>query len=794
MANVLSLIIKARDGASSILGRINDAVGGLGGAADKASSGLANATEKAGFLSGAIAGGIIQAQLLGAAFSQVQSAIGFVQGKLAEAASIQTENIQNIGTLASLTSISYEKAEEFVDQLNIKIAELGKSLPVASQDIKMVAGAIQDDLIEAFKTANGVDFKGLETALTTISSDFAVLGKSANVAAEDVQQGLGRFLGGGSQGEYEELNLFARNNALRNELNRQLKGRKNQDLAVKERVKILQDVGKKLNTEETKKRLAGSVEGLIANLTDSLFDPDTGIFGFTKDLDKSTKKKESVLTSYNAALEGLIGSNGIFTNLGTLLESAGVKLADPMAVLKSGIDKFTSAVATVNEALGAAREFYNMGSNLPQVIKSLISYFDLSPQRITTSFADFRTRLVANFDRFFINIRATLAKINFEAIGKYLGQSLSILISSITSIISRINWTAVGQSIGGIISSLWITIINFLANVDWNAVLSAVGKIFDGVVNFLAGYFRTLSTTLLPKMLAFVQNMELPNFDDLVRKGLAKLGNGIATVIASIDWNALIQIGLVTLDQVMRSNLPLIASSMIIVGTALMAGIAAITALLATVGIPAVLAVAAFSIGYWAGTVLYDWWTKDLWPSVTKWWNKTTTEVGAKWNSTWDTVGNFFNEIFDKITNWWNDLIAAGKLKISEVLKDPLSLFGNQDAVSTSTDMSATSVGSSFAGLVPSGIAGSLVAAAAVESKNMPAGAKLTVANDSEAIIPKDRVLALAGNNAPVSRNVSVNFAPIFNVQGVSDPQAIAQMALDELDGMLRNYVEGQLA
>ena len=76
----------------------------------------------------------------------------------------------------------------------------------------------------------------------------------------------------------------------------------------------------------------------------------------------------------------------------------------------------------------------------------------------------------------------------------------------------------------------------------------------------------------------------------------------------------------------------------------------------------------------------------------------------------------------------------------------------------------------------------------------MPAGAKLTVANDSEAIIPKDRVLALAGNNAPVSRNVSVNFAPIFNVQGVSDPQAIAQMALDELDGMLRNYVEGQLA
>ena len=150
-----------------------------------------------------------------------------------------------------------------------------------------------------------------------------------------------------------------------------------------------------------------------------------------------------------------------------------------------------------------------------------------------------------------------------------------------------------------------------------------------------------------------------------------------------------------------------------------------------------------------------------------------------------------FQQLLDKLKPV-GDLLGFVGDKLSSVGGKAFNLLTTGKVDGAASD--PTAVGSRFSGQVPSGIAGSLVAAAAVESKNMPAGSGLVVSNTSEAIIPRDKVLALAGSNQPSNRNLSVNFAPIFNVQGVSDPRAIAQMALDELDGMLRNYVEGQLA
>ncbi len=712
---VLSLIIRARDQASGILGRINDGITGLGSSAKKSQF-------EVGSLTNAITGGVIQANLLGAAFGKIQQGIGAVQGKFMEAARLQTENIQNIGTLSAITGISYEQSTEFVDELNIKIAEMGKSLPVAAQDIKSVAGAIQDDLVEAFKTANGVDFKGLEGALVGISSDFAVLGKSANVAAGDVQQGLARFLGGASEGDYLQLNLFQRNNALKNELKRQLGGRKSEALSVKERVQILQNVGGKLNSAETKKRLAESVEGLISNFNDSLFDPDTGLFGFMKDLDPTTKKKESVFTSFNTALNELIGSNGVFTNLSLLLKSMGIKLADPMVVLKGGIDFAISALTKINEALGAAREFFNMGSTLPEVISSLASYFGVT-------------------------------NTTFENIGK------------------------------------------------------SIKQFFDKVVINLQGFFTNLSTTLLPQILTIAQNIDPGAISGAVWYSVNQLLNGIYKVLQSIDWELVLKIGATVLDKVMKTNLPLIISGLIIVGTGLIAGIGAILAAIAATKITAVLAVAAFSIGYFLGTTLLEWWTETAWPAVTQWWASASTLAVGLWNNTWNTVGNFFNNIFTGINDWWAGLIAGinnwwkdlstnlrktwdqawlgvankfteiintitgwwgtvmetAKNKISETIKDPMSLF-RQPATPTAAS------GNAVTGLT------SLT------------GARTTTVTSG------GQMLAMAGSSATARRSTSLNFAPTFNLQGVSDPEAIAQLALEKLDFMVQDYVAGSLA
>lgn len=789
-SSIIDLVIKARDGASSILARVNAALLGTRAAGDGAAGGMEN-------LSNAFAVGAIKAQLFGVALGKVQQGIGFVQNKLMEATSIQTENIQNIGTLSALTGISYDQAGDFVDKLNTKIAEMGKTLPVAAQDIKSVAGAIQDDLIEAFKTANGVNFKGLETALVGISSDFAVLGKSANVASGDVQMGLARFLGGASSSEYEQLNLFQRNNALKNELKRQLKGRENKNLTVQERVQILQSVGSKLNSPETRKRLAGSVQGLISNFQDTLFDPDTGIFGFMKDVDPKLKGRQSVLTAFNAALEELIGDNGLFNNIGKLLAAAGIQLADPMALLKSGIDTFTAGLQKVNEALGAAREFYNMGSNLPQVLKSLTSYFGI-------------TKNIFNPDRY----------------------------------------RNIGSSLGSLVGSIGVRVLDFLQSINWNAVFDSVGQVFNAAIATMQGFLSNLSTSLLPRLLGATQSIDSGAISTAVSLGIEKLFGAIATLFRSIDWGIVAEIGLTLLDKVMQTNLPLIISGLVIVGTALFVGLGAIIAAIGATGISAVLAIAAFSLGYWFGTVLYNWWTQDVWPTVQEWWNGTSTFCVKAWNDLWSAVGNFFKSLFNSVNNWWmgltngvtswwtnlgsnlnktwtgiwlgvtqsltdtvdaiaswwQNLVQGIKDKVGQILTNPLGETTDNASVGmelgplrTGTPPAAS--GPRYMGQIPhaaGGWLGGLMSAATAESRAMPSGASLVVANTSEWILTPDQARRLMQSSAAVGAanrgGNTINFAPTFNIQGVDNPRSIALMALEELNSMVQDYIGGQLA
>lgn len=774
--SVIDLVIKARDGASSILASINAALLDTRDVGDGAAGSMGN-------LSNAFALGAIKAQLFSVALGKVQQSIGFVQSKLMEATTIQTENIQNIGTLSSLTNISYDQAGDFVDKLNTRIAEMGKTLPVAAQDIKSVAGAIQDDLIEAFKTANGVNFEGLETALVGISSDFAVLGKSANVAAGDVQLGLARFLGGASAAEYEQLNLFDRNNALKNQLKRQLKGRENKNLTVQERIQILQSVGSKLNSPETRKRLASSVQGLISNFQDTLFDPDTGIFGFMRDVDPKLKGRQSVLTAFNAALDELIGDNGLFSNVGKLLAAAGIQLADPMALLKSGIDTFTAGLQKINEALGAAREFYNMGSNLPQVLKSLISYFGI-------------TKNIFNLERY----------------------------------------RNIGSSLGRAVGSFGVKALDFLQGINWNAVFKAVGQVFNAAIATMQGFLSNLSKTFLPRLLVAVQGIDSAAISAAFFLGLEKLFQAIAKLFQAIDWGTIAQIGLTLLDRVMQTNLPLIISGVVIVGTALFVGLGALIAAIGATGISAVLALAAFSLGYWFGTILYNWWTQDVWPAITRWWNDTSSFCVKAWNDTWTAVGDFFKSLFDGINNWWTSLnngvvfwwtnlksnlnktwtgiwdgvtqaltdtvdaiaswwqslVQGIKNKTGQILTLP---FGeNKDSTGTGESRSS-STPARYMGQIPhaaGGWLGGLMSAAAAESRAMPSGAGLVLANTSETIIPKDKVLALRSN---LSGNVNtINYSPTFIVQGIDNPRALAQMALEELNSMVQDYIGGELA
>lgn len=88
-----------------------------------------------------------------------------------------------------------------------------------------------------------------------------------------------------------------------------------------------------------------------------------------------------------------------------------------------------------------------------------------------------------------------------------------------------------------------------------------------------------------------------------------------------------------------------------------------------------------------------------------------------------------------------------------------------------------------FAGNIPNA-AGGLIGAAMAESRAMPSGASLVVANSSETIIPR---------GASLSRPTSLSIGAI-NINGVQDAGAIADQIINEIQSRFESAMNAQLS
>ncbi|NEU81499.1 hypothetical protein [Nostoc sp. UIC 10630] len=438
-------------------------------------------------LTGLIEGATLRANLLSEALSAgLSKGVSALTAKFKEAADIQLNNISAASTYAALTGRNFADAEKVFSNLDKRINQIASSLPGSTEEYKKLALGIQDNLVPAFVDANGVFDEGaFLNGLTDITRGMGFLAAASNVASKDVSKFTAKFLGGSSISELEKL-LFAESNpAFLSLVQKKLSesGKKLEKLTVKERKQILEAVQGQLVTEDTIKAAGNSVNGLLESLKDKLFNPSQGIFGLLKDLDDKTEGNQSVLNAFNDTLKALLGDNGLFATVGSLLNKLGIDPNGILKYLKGGINNVTKWV----ESLNATLSFTNSSSNNMEELKRKLG------------------EGVSNFFNSF----------NFENIGNGIGDR----INSFTNLASKLNFdyifSTLGKKIAGIING-------FSNTVD----IEKLGRlIFKGVSGLING-IGTLIGNLNPKSVDLL-------VDTLLVVGLLPYVTSVALTLAA---------------------------------------------------------------------------------------------------------------------------------------------------------------------------------------------------------------------------------------------------------------------
>ncbi len=370
-SSIVSLIITARSTVGTAFSGVTSALSRLGLAANSASG-------NTGSLTSAIASGIIQANLLGQALNMVGNAIGFMNGKFEEAKKIQLDTVSAAGTFAALTGESYKESEKFVTSFGAELSKIAGALPGATADYQKVANSIMDNVIPAFKDANGVLNKGeFQKNLTDITKQMTLLGISSGTDAGAVGMFTARLLDGNIASARNLL--FADNNpAFINLLEQEMKKRGKvlndmKNLSAKERIEVVKAVSGKLITKDVIDAASNTVEGLMAGIESGLFDPTSGVFGLLRDLSVG-EGQQNVMT---AVAGGIKAVQAFFDTGASILQALGVPSVDPMLVLYNGINTFTGWVKKASDfASGLAKLAKGGGGGIGGVSAIFNKIFD----------------------------------------------------------------------------------------------------------------------------------------------------------------------------------------------------------------------------------------------------------------------------------------------------------------------------------------------------------------------------------------------------------------------------------
>jgi hypothetical protein len=482
---VLSLVISAIDKASGVLGRVSGAVKGLGGSADQSAVKQDN-------LGNVITASMLKAQVV---INSVQMAYGKLTAAMQEASQIELENLSTASGLEEMLG-GFDQAAKFVDGINSSLAKSAAALPGATKDYTSLARTISDDVAAAFKGADGKinDLSGFKGTLESISTSYAAMAATNGIAAGNMQLFMMKALGGtASQAELMQIDALQKNPQLRTRLEEAMKqaGVKSlKDLSVDKRIKLLEEVGRKVITPEFLKRSQDTVEGMWQSFVSGLFDPMGGIFGVMRDLEPMIEGNQTVFESAKKTLSLIIGSDGLFAQVSAIAEALGLSV-DPMRVLKDGIDRLNGVLQFVSRFLGSIKTgtkegYTNFGELVNSKLKMMFIEVEsaLNDRGLDTSSIDgFLTSTIGKIN---LAIEQGLQWLYANAV-PMIQQMLRQGQQATQNVLSNTNWGEIGVAFGGMVGRLIGGLIRTVLSLDFSASENSISSAFMAAIKFIFG-------------------------------------------------------------------------------------------------------------------------------------------------------------------------------------------------------------------------------------------------------------------------------------------------------------------
>lgn len=513
----------------------------LSGDVDRILNRVTNSIGRAGINAG-VTGGIVSNVLRGIG-DAARGALDSIGSALTASADLQTQAISAANALSAVSNLSFAEAEETVKSLQVEMAEAAIRLPGQVKDYVDIQSSILDDVANILSSSNGGklpedEFKSFMTDISTTVGALGVMGEAAVAVS---QKGIQAALSGRSIKELEKLQFFRTNQpGLTRKFQEEAKrlGKEYDDLTDVERLKVIRDSLKGSLTEEALTKYRSTARGAIESFQGSLFDPIAGLFGLSRDLDKTTKNiDDSVFKAAEQVIIELIGAGGLFDSIGSLMKTLGIA-GDPLVPVRNAVLGFADFINSLGDAIDNLTVFARMNSL--DSVKELASKFSLN---------EVGSGLASTINGIYSQIISSLGSVNFDNFVQSISDMVGVAIDGIASFINNIDGFQMGfaipviaAKIGGALVKIFGDNIDNLANllisVTKLAFATAAGLIVGVITNIPLFTFTAFKELFLEPTLA-----DLENAFTFISKTFSNIFGSIVTFVKTFNNKYLQPIG-----------------------------------------------------------------------------------------------------------------------------------------------------------------------------------------------------------------------------------------------------------
>ncbi|MCC5642750.1 hypothetical protein LC607_07290 [Nostoc sp. CHAB 5824] len=416
---------------------------------------------KEGILSSSLFGNL-GATALSAGLGLVASGIQNIFGSIGQAAKTQTLGLAEAGDLAGKLGVNFGKAKDLVRDTRMEIVKMAAALPGETEDFTTIGSSISSTIAGI----SGGDIKKYKEQLLGLTEGYGVLG---SIRGADMTMGgnaLNKLLSGGSTlAEAFNVEIFARNPALREEILKQHKllagGKEFKELSTQTRFEILNAARKKAITQETLASFDGTVDSMIQIMKTNIFNQDVGIFGFLKSIPSMGNRT------------GLDAVQGLMLSLSSLGQAA-LPFANSLGF---NADTFMSKFIGITDWFTDLTNTFNgliQGENL------------ISIDGVINSFVNGITGM---FNNSYQNIEKIIDSVDWMKVGA----GLSRLGFAVWKGIFQLDWGAVTRVFFKTLVTVPISIIaGGISNVAYEVVESVRG-VFKFITDSITGFMDSIN-------------------------------------------------------------------------------------------------------------------------------------------------------------------------------------------------------------------------------------------------------------------------------------------------------------